>query len=103
MSAIIAVFGEKAILAAAITHQILKGARSELYRRNARKGKGDPRKLVLPEGYEAAHAEGGPDHPRPGFASEVTLLGTLSQIEAEAKKQGVNLKGLRLEEPATSP
>jgi phosphate acetyltransferase len=67
------------------------------------KAKSNPRKLVLPEGYEARTLKAGRIILDEGFASEVTLLGTISQIEAEAKKQGVNLKGLRLEEPATSP
>ena len=33
----------------------------------------------------------------------MTLLGSVAQIEAEAKKQGVSLKGLVVEEPARSP
>jgi phosphate acetyltransferase len=66
------------------------------------KAKAEPRKLVLPEGYEARTLKAARIILDEGFASEVTLLGTLSEIEAEAKKQGVKLSGLRLEEPATS-
>ncbi|MGA2481185.1 MAG: phosphate acetyltransferase [Spirochaetia bacterium] len=67
------------------------------------KAKSDPRKLVLPEGYEGRTLKAGRIILDEGLASEVTLLGTASQIEAEAKKQGVSLKGLQVEEPATSP
>ena len=67
------------------------------------KAKSDPRKLVLPEGYEGRTLKAGRIILDEGLASEVTLLGTVSQIEAEAKKQGVSLKGLRVEEPAASP
>ncbi len=66
------------------------------------KAKANPRKLVLPEGYEARTLKAGRIILDMGFASEVTLLGTISQIEAEAKKQGVSLSGLKVEEPATS-
>ncbi|HYW84997.1 MAG TPA: phosphate acyltransferase, partial [Spirochaetia bacterium] len=67
------------------------------------KAKSDPRKLVLPEGYEGRTLKASRIILDEGLASEVTLLGTVSQIEAEAKKQGVSLKGLRVEEPAVSP
>jgi phosphate acetyltransferase len=67
------------------------------------KAKANPRKLVLPEGYEPRTLKAARIILDEGFASEVTLLGVLSQIEAEAKKQGVKLDGLKLEEPATSP
>ena len=66
------------------------------------KAKANPRKLVLPEGYEARTLKAGRIILDMGFASEVTLLGSISQIEAEAKKQGVSLSGLKVEEPATS-
>jgi phosphate acetyltransferase len=66
------------------------------------KAKANPRKLVLPEGYEARTLKAARLIIDGGFASEVTLLGTRAQIEAEAKKQGVDLKGLKLEEPATA-
>jgi len=66
------------------------------------KAKADPRKLVLPEGYETRTLKAARIILDQGFASEVTLLGSLSQITAEAGKQGVSLDGLRLEEPATS-
>ena len=67
------------------------------------KAKANPRKLVLPEGYEARTLKAGRIILDMGFASEVTLLGAVSQIEAEAKKQGVSLSGLKVEEPAVSP
>ncbi len=67
-----------------------------------KKAKSDPRKLVLPEGYEPRTLKAARIILDEGFAKEVTLLGKLSEIEAEAKKQGVNLKGLILEEPATA-
>ena len=67
------------------------------------KAKSDPRKLVLPEGYEGRTLKASRIILDEGFASEVTLLGSVSQIEAEAKKQGVSLKGLHVEEPAVSP
>ncbi len=67
------------------------------------KAKANPRKLVLPEGYEARTLKASRIILDQGFASEVTLLGTASQIEAEAKKQGVSLSGLRVEEPGASP
>ncbi|HVO38775.1 MAG TPA: phosphate acetyltransferase [Spirochaetia bacterium] len=67
-----------------------------------KKAKSDPRKLVLPEGYESRTLKAARIILDEGFASEVTLLGKAAEIEAEAKKQGVNLKGLIVEEPATS-
>ena len=66
------------------------------------KAKSDPRKLVLPEGYEGRTLKASRIILDEGFASEVTLLGSVSQIEAEAKRQGVSLKGLHVEEPAAS-
>lgn len=68
-----------------------------------KKAKSDPRKLVLPEGYESRTLKAARIILDEGFASEVTLLGRTSEIEAEAKKQGVSLKGLVVEEPAASP
>lgn len=67
------------------------------------KAKSEPRKLVLPEGYEARTLKASRIILDKGFASEVTLLGSTAQIEAEAKKQGVSLAGLRVEEPGASP
>jgi len=67
------------------------------------KAKSNPRKLVLPEGYEARTLKAGRIILDEKLASEVTLLGQRSQIEAEAKKQGVSLSGLNVEEPASSP
>ena len=67
------------------------------------KAKANPRKLVLPEGYESRTLKAGRLILDGRFASEVTLLGQKAQIEAEAKKQGVSLAGLNVEEPATSP
>lgn len=67
------------------------------------KAKSNPRKLVLPEGYEARTLKAGRIIRDEKLASEVTLLGQRSQIEAEAKKQGVSLSGLNVEEPASSP
>ena len=67
------------------------------------KAKSNPRKLVLPEGYEARTLKAGRMILDEKLASEVTLLGQRSQIEAEAKKQGVSLSGLNVEEPASSP
>jgi len=68
-----------------------------------KKAKSDPRKLVLPEGYEFRTLKAARIILDEGFASEVTLLGKAAEIEAEAKKQGVSLKGLIVEEPAASP
>jgi phosphate acetyltransferase len=68
-----------------------------------RKAKSAPGRLVLPEGYEPRTLKAGRIILDEGFAREVTLLGAVSQIEAEAKKQGVSLKGLVVEEPARSP
>jgi phosphate acetyltransferase len=67
------------------------------------KAKADPRRLVLPEGYEARTLKAGRIILDEGFAKEVTLLGSIAQITAEAKKQGVKLDGLHLEEPAAAP
>jgi len=67
------------------------------------KAKANPRKLVLPEGYETRTLKAGRILLDEKLASEVTLLGQKSQIEAEAKKQGVSLAGLNVEEPASSP
>ena len=66
------------------------------------KAKSDPRRLVLPEGYETRTLKASRIILDEGFASEVTLLGSIAQIEAEAKKQGVSLKGLQVVEPASS-
>jgi phosphate acetyltransferase len=66
------------------------------------KAKANPRKLVLPEGYETRTLKAARIILDEGFASEVFVLGSTAQIEAEAKKQGLSLKGLHVEEPATS-
>jgi phosphate acetyltransferase len=68
-----------------------------------KKSKSAPGRLVLPEGYEPRTLKAGRIILDEGFAREVTLLGSVAQIEAEAKKQGVNLKGLVVEEPGRSP
>lgn len=68
-----------------------------------KKSKSAPGRLVLPEGYEPRTLKAGRIILDEGFAREVTLLGAVAQIEAEAKKQGVSLKGLVVEEPARSP
>jgi phosphate acetyltransferase len=68
-----------------------------------KKAKSDPRKLVLPEGYEPRTLKAARIILDEGFASEVTLLGKARAIEVEAKKQGVSLKGLIVEEPESSP
>ena len=67
------------------------------------KAKANPRKLVLPEGYEPRTLKAARILADEKLASVVTLLGQKSQIEAEAKKQGVSLAGLRVEEPGSSP
>lgn len=67
------------------------------------KAKANPRKLVLPEGYEPRTLKAGRILADEKLASVVTLLGQKSQIEAEAKKQGVSLAGLVVEEPSASP
>ena len=67
-----------------------------------KKAKSDQRKLVLPEGYEPRTLKAARIILDQGFASEVTLLGKVREIEAEAKKQGVSLKGLIVEEPESS-
>ena len=66
------------------------------------KAKSDPRRLVLPEGYEPRTMKAGRLLLDGGFAKSVTLLGAKAVIEAEAAKQGVSLKGLEIEEPATA-
>jgi phosphate acetyltransferase len=66
------------------------------------KAKANPRRLVLPEGYEARTLKAGRIILDERLASEVILLGQKSQIEAEAKKQGVLLTGIHVEEPGTS-
>ncbi len=66
------------------------------------KAKANPRKLVLPEGYEPRTLKAARILVDEKLASVVTVLGQKSQIEAEAKKQGVSLAGLVVEEPATS-
>ncbi len=67
------------------------------------KAKADPRRLVLPEGYEPRTLKASRVILDEGFAKEVTLLGSVKAIEAEARKQGVSLAGLRVEEPVDSP
>jgi phosphate acetyltransferase len=67
------------------------------------KAKASPRTLVLPEGYEGRTIKAARILADEKLASEVILLGKIADIEAEAKKQGVNLKGLTLEDPAVSP
>jgi phosphate acetyltransferase len=66
------------------------------------KAKSDPRRLVLPEGYEPRTLKAGRLLFDGGYAKSVTLLGTKTAIEAEAVKQGVSLAGLEIEEPATA-
>ena len=68
-----------------------------------KKAQANPRRLVLPEGYEPRTLKAGVILKEQGLASQVTLLGKKAEIEAEAKKQGVSLSGLVLEEPAASP
>jgi len=67
------------------------------------KAKANPRKLVLPEGYEPRTLKAARILADEKLASVVTLLGQKSQIEAEARKQGVSLAGLVVEEPSSSP
>ncbi len=67
------------------------------------KAKANPRKLVLPEGYEPRTLKAARILADEKLASVVTLLGQKSQIEAEANKQGLSLAGLVVEEPSTSP
>jgi phosphate acetyltransferase len=67
------------------------------------KAKANPRRLVLPEGYETRTVKAARIMVDEKLASEVTLLGQKPQIEAEAKKQGVSLAGLKVEEPDSSP
>jgi phosphate acetyltransferase len=66
------------------------------------KAKANPRRLVLPEGYEPRTLKAGRILLDEGLAKSVTLLGRITQIQAEAKKQGVSLAGLEIEEPASS-
>ena len=66
------------------------------------KAKSDPRRLVLPEGYEPRTMKAGRLLLDGGYAKSVTLLGAKAAIEAEAAKQGVSLKGFEIEEPATA-
>ncbi|HET6485212.1 MAG TPA: phosphate acetyltransferase [Spirochaetia bacterium] len=68
-----------------------------------RKAQSDPKRLVLPEGYETRTLKASRIILDGGFAKEVFLLGSRPQIEAEARKQGVNLTGLQIEDPSTSP
>lgn len=67
------------------------------------KAKANPRKLVLPEGYEPRTLKAAQILADEKLASAVTLLGQKSQIVAEAKRQGVSLAGLQVEEPGSSP
>ncbi len=67
------------------------------------KAKANPRTLVLPEGYEPRTLKAGRILLDEKLARVVTLLGQKAQIEAEARKQGVNLSGLDVEEPSSSP
>jgi phosphate acetyltransferase len=66
------------------------------------KATANPRRLVLPEGYEPRTLKAARILADEKLASEVTVLGQKSQIEAEARKQGVSLAGLNVEEPGTS-
>jgi phosphate acetyltransferase len=68
-----------------------------------KKARSNPRKLVLPEGYEPRTMKAGRILKDEGFARSVTLLGSIQQIQGEAKKQGVKLDGLEIEEPGASP
>ncbi len=68
-----------------------------------RKAKADPKRLVLPEGYETRTLKASRIILDEGLAKEVFLLGSRPQIEAEARKQGVDLKGLQIEDPSISP
>jgi phosphate acetyltransferase len=67
------------------------------------KASANPRRLVLPEGYEPRTLKAGRILLDEGLAASVTLLGKIPQIQTEAKKQGVSLAGLEVEEPAASP
>jgi phosphate acetyltransferase len=66
------------------------------------RAKSDPRRLVLPEGYEPRTLKAGRLLFDGGYAKSVVLLGVKAAIEAEAAKQGVSLHGLEIEDPATA-
>ena len=86
------------------THRRKGATSNELHRRNARKGEGQSRaSWSSPKATRPRTLKAGRIILDEGFASEVTLLGQKAQIEAEAKKQGVSLAGLHVEEPAASP
>jgi phosphate acetyltransferase len=67
-----------------------------------KKAKSEPRRLVLPEGYEPRTLKAARIILDEGFARSVTLLGRIAEIEAAARKQGIDLKNMELEEPGAS-
>jgi phosphate acetyltransferase len=67
-----------------------------------KKASANTRALVLPEGYEPRTMKAGRILLDEGLAASVTLLGSLPQLEAVARKEGVSLKGLVLEDPSTA-
>lgn len=61
------------------------------------------KRLVLPEGTEPRTIPAARKIVDEGLAKEVTLVGSASAIEAKAKELGVNLAGIKVVDPATSP
>jgi len=60
------------------------------------------KRLVLPEGTEPRTIPAARRIVDLGLASEVTLLGPVSSIEAKAKELGISLAGISLVDPTTS-
>lgn len=63
--------------------------------------KSDLRKIVLPEGNEERNLKAAEIIHSEGIA-EIILVGDRNEIETNAKKFGVNIEGITIEDPATS-
>ena len=66
------------------------------------KARQNPRRIVLPEGSEPRTVQAAAEVAREGLAFPV-LLGSRSEIEAEAARQGADLSGVVIVDPALAP
>ncbi len=65
--------------------------------------KSQPRRLVLPEGEDRRVLKAAEMIIREKFTSELIVLGKPQEMEVTARKEGINLAGITLIDPAASP
>lgn len=67
------------------------------------KAKSKQKKLILPEGTDLRTVKAAGRIVEDGFAASVTLLAKESELQKLAAKEGVNLAGVKITDPAASP